>query len=62
MVNTARRNDLEDPDWVLNGANRYVNHKYGFGIVDAYPLIKAILPLLPLPFPSFVPSFPLLLG
>jgi hypothetical protein len=40
VVNTARRNDPHDPDWVENGANHYVNHKYGFGIVDAYPKKK----------------------
>lgn len=39
MVNSAQLNDIEDSDWVVNGAGRYVNHKYGFGVVDAYPNI-----------------------
>lgn len=36
MVNSAQLNDIEDHDWVENGAGRLVNHKYGYGIVDAY--------------------------
>eukprot|EP00026_Physarum_polycephalum_P000050 Phypoly_transcript_00050.p1 GENE.Phypoly_transcript_00050~~Phypoly_transcript_00050.p1 ORF type:complete len:851 (+),score=68.86 Phypoly_transcript_00050:2980-5532(+) len=39
MVNTARRNDISDPDWIENGAKHYVNHKYGFGIVDAHAAV-----------------------
>ncbi len=35
LVNSARRNHAADSDWSLNGAGRWVNHKYGFGAVDA---------------------------
>jgi subtilisin family serine protease/subtilisin-like proprotein convertase family protein len=35
LVHTARMIDPTDPDWVLNGAGLPVNHKYGFGMVDA---------------------------
>jgi len=35
LVNTARMIDPTDPDWVTNGAGLPVNHKYGFGMVDA---------------------------
>jgi len=35
LVNSARRNHQTDTDWVRNGAGRFVNHKYGFGAVDA---------------------------
>ncbi|MFM8413673.1 MAG: choice-of-anchor D domain-containing protein [Planctomycetota bacterium] len=35
LVNSARRNHPTDSDWVLNGDGRFVNHKYGFGAVDA---------------------------
>ena len=35
LVDSARRNDPTDADWVQNGAGRWVNHKYGFGAVDA---------------------------
>jgi len=37
LATTARRNDATDADWVKNrgGAGIFVNHKYGFGVVDA---------------------------
>ena len=35
LVETARKNDPADPDWVQNAAGKWVNHKYGFGLVDA---------------------------
>ncbi len=35
LARSARRNDSTDSDWVANGAGIYVNHKYGFGTVDA---------------------------
>jgi subtilisin-like proprotein convertase family protein len=35
LVETAVRNDPTDGDWSTNGANRLINHKYGFGRIDA---------------------------
>ncbi|MDB9315366.1 S8 family serine peptidase [Spirulina sp. CS-785/01] len=35
LVETAQKNDSNDPDWEENGAGYSVNHKYGFGAVDA---------------------------
>ncbi len=35
MARSARKNDSTDSDWVTNGAGLSVNHKYGFGTVDA---------------------------
>ncbi|HHH47339.1 MAG TPA: hypothetical protein ENK51_00405 [Gammaproteobacteria bacterium] len=35
LARSARRNDSSDSDWVRNGAGYPVNHKYGFGLVDA---------------------------
>jgi subtilisin-like proprotein convertase family protein len=35
LVHSARKNDPTDPDWTLNGAGLPVNHKYGFGAIDA---------------------------
>jgi kexin len=35
LANSARQNDPTDADWSLNGAGYHVNHKYGFGVVDA---------------------------
>jgi kexin len=35
LATSARMNDLLDLDWTLNGAGHAINHKYGFGVVDA---------------------------
>ena len=35
LANSARRNDPTDAGWSQNGAGTWVNHKYGFGVVDA---------------------------
>lgn len=35
LIDSARRIDPEDVDWIRNGSGRWVNHKYGFGLVDA---------------------------
>lgn len=35
LARSARRNHPTDADWRQNGAGRWVNHKYGFGVVDA---------------------------
>ncbi len=35
VAETARRNDPGDADWATNGAGFGINHKYGFGVLDA---------------------------
>ncbi|NOX76157.1 MAG: S8 family serine peptidase [Gammaproteobacteria bacterium] len=35
LATTARKNDFSDAEWAANGAGFRVNHKYGFGVVDA---------------------------
>ena len=35
LAQSARMNDPGDDDWTTNGAGFHVNHKYGFGVVDA---------------------------
>ncbi len=35
LIHTARRCDAQHPDWVQNGAGRWVNHALGFGVLDA---------------------------
>lgn len=35
LAMSARKNDATDGDWAVNGAGLHVNHKYGFGVVDA---------------------------
>ncbi len=43
LVNTARKNHASDGDWTLNGAGHDVNHKYGFGAIDAGAAVNAAL-------------------
>jgi kexin len=38
---TARKNDPEDSDWTINGAGMPINHKYGFGAIDAAAAVAA---------------------
>ena len=35
LANSARKNDASDSDWQVNSAGHDINHKYGFGVVDA---------------------------
>lgn len=35
LVRSATRNDPTDNDWTQNGADLWVNHKYGYGLVNA---------------------------
>ena len=41
LVNTSTQNDPSDSDWSKNGAGHPVNHKYGFGSVDATAAVDA---------------------
>jgi subtilisin-like proprotein convertase family protein len=40
LVNSTIKNDPNDVEWVQNGAGRWVNHKYGFGLIDAQKAIE----------------------
>lgn len=40
IVQTARQNDPSDPAWSVNGAGHHINHKYGFGAIDALPAVQ----------------------
>lgn len=35
LAKTARKNNSADSDWTTNGAGMNINHKYGFGVVNA---------------------------
>jgi kexin len=35
LAKSARKNDATDSDWKLNGGGLWVNHKYGYGILNA---------------------------
>lgn len=41
LINTAERNDPSNGSWLINGANRYYSHYYGFGRVDAGAAVAA---------------------
>jgi kexin len=41
LMTTAEKNDPTDPDWTTNGAGYHVNHKYGFGRIDAEAAVAA---------------------
>lgn len=43
LAQSASRNDPNDSDWTTNGANLHINHKYGYGIVDATKAIGLAL-------------------
>lgn len=41
IVNTSKKTHKNDGDWQVNGAKYHVNHKYGFGVLDAAALVSA---------------------
>jgi proprotein convertase subtilisin/kexin type 2 len=41
LAKTARKNDGTDSDWKINGAGLNINHKYGYGAVDATAAVTA---------------------
>lgn len=43
LARSARMNDPTDSDWVTNGDGLHVNHKYGFGAVDAEAAVDMAL-------------------
>ncbi len=34
------KNDPQDPGWMQNGAGRWINHKYGLGMIDAQKAVE----------------------
>jgi subtilisin-like proprotein convertase family protein/subtilisin family serine protease len=40
LLKSAQKNDPDDTDWHANGANLYVNHKYGFGRIHASNAVR----------------------
>lgn len=43
LAKSARKNSPTHPDWSRNGAGLWVNHNFGFGLIDADSAIKASL-------------------
>ena len=41
LAETAVKNDEADGDWQVNGAGYHVNHKYGFGLINARAAVAA---------------------
>ncbi len=65
LVKTATQIDAQDPDWTVNGAGLHINHKYGFGRIDAQAAVNAALTWTPVvpenPVPIEMASKPNLL-
>ena len=40
LAKSARMNDPSDADWAVNGAGYNINHKYGFGVVNAQAAVS----------------------
>ncbi|MBD3609216.1 MAG: S8 family serine peptidase, partial [Gammaproteobacteria bacterium] len=40
LAKSARQNDVGDADWVTNGGGLKVNHKYGYGVIDAQTAVN----------------------
>ena len=43
LIETAEKIDPTDPDWTTNAAGYPVNHRYGFGRIDAQAAVNAAL-------------------
>ena len=41
LIETAEKNDPADSDWTTNAAGYHINHKYGFGRIDALAAVSA---------------------
>ena len=35
LVQSSRKNDFNDPSWIVNQGGHWFSHKYGFGVIDA---------------------------
>lgn len=40
VVRTARPANLKSSDWKVNGVGRNVSHSFGYGLMDAYAMVK----------------------
>ncbi|KAI8809534.1 peptidase S8/S53 domain-containing protein [Cladochytrium replicatum] len=56
IVETSARTDPHDDSWKVNGANRAVSHKYGFGVIDAGRMLERALEHELLPFALTITS------
>lgn len=53
-MNSAVRNEINDDDWKINGAKYWINHKYGFGVLDGGAFVKNAKSFNSIPKQSFV--------
>ncbi len=47
LAYSARKNDPTDADWATNGAGLHLNHKYGYGVVDADAAVRVARTIVP---------------
>jgi subtilisin-like proprotein convertase family protein len=62
LLDTAVKNDPNDPGWVKNGAQHWVNDKYGFGAVDAAAAVQAAVSWTNLPAETSATSGPIVIN
>lgn len=43
LVDSCVRTEEDDSDWKQNGAGRWVNHKFGFGLIDTTRAVELSL-------------------
>jgi subtilisin-like proprotein convertase family protein len=43
LAESAKQNNQSDSDWVKNGAGLWINHSFGFGVVDAKEAVNLAL-------------------
>ncbi|MCI0526482.1 MAG: S8 family serine peptidase [Nitrospira sp.] len=43
LAQTARKNNPADPGWTTNGAGKNINHKYGFGVINAEAAVNTAM-------------------
>jgi subtilisin-like proprotein convertase family protein len=39
IIRSSTKNDPTDSDWIQNGGGLWVNHKYGFGLINGYQAV-----------------------
>jgi len=43
LIHSTRQNAPNDDDWTVNGAGLHVNHKFGFGLINATKAVETAL-------------------
>ena len=49
IVLTSRKDHLQSPSWITNGAGLQFSHRFGFGVLDAAAIVNRALHWVPVP-------------